>query len=424
MFVATCVLAAILQPSVPPQEQQDVEMAERRFRQSIHVYLGRSGAKTRLPDVLKEQAASLKIADEKLKRLQAEHKDAISNFVREQATIWASKKINPQIFRAQSSSLTKSTLLIEKSRSWQSLLSGVLTDDELTRWNESRARVFQSEEDEFKKLEQQMATAELEERKREQRQAVFLARQLIAQAAVAAPLAQNRERLLSVCRTLAAGEEQRTQTELDQEIMWLTDSYGLNKKQVRKLQLATRGVAKKRIRHLTSRVDDIAGESASDDVVAEAQLEEILDIMKQLLPRDLAAVPGLPQIPNRTVLSPATEEPLWTKAIKATLSADQQTDYINELTSRAEFRRETLVNWLVLTIDQSTRLRANQREQLKEVFSKYEGSLGQFEKTPPESIYDALPDDLGEQVDLILTRKQRESLASSKAGRPDDLFGR
>ena len=389
--------------------QEDVELQERRFRQSIHAYLGRSKARTTLAEALTQQAKSQKLGEKKLERLQELHKQAVSDFVAEQATAWVAKKLNRQIFRAQSSSLTKSTYLIEKSESWQAMLARVLTAEELKAWNSARDKTFEGEKAEFEQLNQQIAAQEAKQREADKAQAIAMARHLLIAGPPVANLRGQRSRLLFCCRTLVTVSQESTQAGLESEIEWLSDAYELAEPQVRRLQLAARGVSKKLVRGILSRLDEIKAETASDPDVADAQTEEIIEIFEKLTPASFVNNPTIPtrDLPPRRE---AAKDPLWIKAVKSTLNDEQHASYIHELQQREEFARETHVRWIVLTIDREVRLRAEQRGQISKALSEHDGPLDDFATVPFESLYSTLPSSLSEQLDLVLTERQRKRM--------------
>ncbi|MFK7820559.1 MAG: hypothetical protein AB8G99_17700 [Planctomycetaceae bacterium] len=402
------ILACLLAPT---NSQDDADLLRRRFKQAINAYLSRSKAKNTLAEVIKTQAEVLNLKEDQLKQLQAKHKDAIRAFVEAQAIDWASEKKPPVLFRAHSESLTRSTYFIEVSKPWQAMLADVLTESQLKSWCLNRDMELAEEAAVMQEVADAAAKREEAEQKQRESQAVVFAQQLVAQNFAADRLRVALPQMLKHCRTLVSVTKKNARHRLDDDILWLDELFQLTPKQKRKLQLAVSGVVNRAFRDTAAELSGLEAQEPANDEAADAQVAGIMEIFKKLAPPlvPMRVAAAGPQKPSSQFDS-LTEDPLWRKALRSTLSEEQILTFESEQEARRTFRKDVRAREVVLVFDQTARLRAKQREDLINVFNSAPVDLSGLRRMTPPQIYERLPDELTQKIDQILTEAQSMKL--------------
>ena len=380
---------------------QDDEFQIKRFKQVIHACLNRSKARTELQRIVVETAKSLELTEGTAEKLNARVPDTITAFVGQTAKKWNG---DIDLANLERPSLTASTMLIEDSPAWQKMLEDVLTEEQVEAWSEEADKRNKTPREEFKEQ------TKLAERKKAEREARL---EQVAIQRAAAVVAMNgvgdargqKETLVRACRGVAKQLKSQAETQFLDELQWMETALELAPKQVRRLEVAVKGVLKKQFDEVITRVDVINDETPEGDDESE-QLTELREIYSKL----------------RAWKSDGRNE-RWARSIKSTLDDEQFKQYRDEQKARAVFYRATQIQMIIMTLDKAARLSVKQRKELTSQLKKFDGSLGLSKITTASSLYRAMSSGLRSIVTDVLSEAQIEKV-TQPANRNLERLGR
>lgn len=384
LLTAVLALAAVC-TTVEHTVAQDEDLIVKRYKQVLHAYMGRLKAKTVLAEAVETTASELKLDEEKKAKLVGQVPATISKFVQEAAEKW---RTNDERRSSESKSLSQSTLVVEQSDAWQVMLKTELNAQQLAAWqveaNKRNEAALQAQA--HQKAEAERAAVAREQAL--QRQAMARAEALAAVPDRLDGISDAKAVLTRACQGVIGISKTTATAELQREVNWLTTAVKLSPKQTRRLEIAIKGVMKKRFDGDLARVE-VLKEEVEDADEESRQRKELHGIYVR-----------------HSASQPVTTDAFWLRTVKSTLTDDQFAQFEVEQSARVEFQRKTRIGMVIMKLDEAARLSISQRKQLSTLFRRSGGNLEFWQKSTAYRLYSSLNDELRQGVNAVLSGSQ------------------